>query len=130
MNSSKLLGFIFCLGLVSACASQGWQPTVDPYGDANADLIDEHLEECRQLALKASGGTASSATKGTAIGAGVGAAVGAVIGAVSGNAGSGAATGAAIGGSAGGVKSGVESEGTYKSSYRKCMRNRGHKLLD
>lgn len=128
MNKGLL---IFILMFFSACASKtGWEPTVDPHNDPNPDLIAAHTEECRQLADKASGGTLTQAGVGTAVGAGVGAVVGAVIGSLSGNAGGGAATGAAVGGAGGGVSSGAGAESIYKDAFKKCMRNRGHKLLN
>jgi len=113
--------------LLSACATQtGWSPTVDPYGDPNAHRINQDYEECRQLALRASGGTTQEVVKGAAIGGLLGAATGAAIGAISGNPGAGAAYGAAIGGFGGGTKQGFESEDAYKRAYSNCMRHRGH----
>jgi hypothetical protein len=113
--------------LLSACATQtGWSPTVDPYGDPNAHRINQDYEECRQLALRASGGTTQEVAKGAFIGGLLGAATGAAIGAISGNPGAGAAYGAAIGGFGGGTKQGFESEDAYKRAYSNCMRHRGH----
>jgi outer membrane lipoprotein SlyB len=127
VSAFMLVVFIF----LSACASKtGWEPTVDPHNDPNPDLIAAHTEECRQLADKASGGTLTQAGVGTAVGAGIGAVVGAVIGAVSGNAGGGAATGAAVGGTGAGVSSGAQAEAVYKDAFKRCMQNRGHRLLN
>src|SRR5256712_13884384 len=84
---------------IRGCASYGgWEPTVDTSRDMNRDTLARDLAECKELASKASGGTATEAAKGTGAGAVIGAAAGAVIGAVSGNAGHGAALGAAVGG--------------------------------
>src|SRR2546425_1066370 len=71
---------------ISGCASYGgWEPTVDTSRDMNRDTLARDLAECKELASKASGGTATEAAKGTGAGAVIGAAAGAVIGAVSGN---------------------------------------------
>ncbi len=116
--------------LFSACASQsGWSPTVDPYGDPNAHLLNQDFTECKQLAYRASGGTARQTATGAAVGGLIGAAAGAAIGAVSGNPGRGAAYGAAIGGFGGGAKQGFEAEGGYKRAYNNCMRHRGHYIV-
>jgi len=54
---------------LSACATQsGWSPTVDPYGDPNAYRLNQDLDECRQLALQASGGTAKQTATGAVVG--------------------------------------------------------------
>ena len=113
--------------LVSACATQtGWAPTVDPYGDPNAYRLNQDYEECRQLALQASGGTAKETATGAVVGGLIGAASGAALGAISGDAGTGAAYGAAAGGLGGGFKQGVGAEETYKRAYIKCLQHRGH----
>ena len=130
LKSHKTLFFCSIL-MVSACASQtGWQPTVDPYGDPNAYRINQDTEECRQLALSASGGTAKETATGALIGGAIGAASGAALGAISGNAGAGAAYGAAIGGFGGGTSQGIGAENSYKQAFRNCMRNRGHHVLN
>jgi len=126
---------LIALGMIalwlSGCASYGgWEPTVDPRAGANKETLDRDLTECKELAGKASGGTATETAKGTAVGALGGAAVGAVIGAVTGNAGSGAALGAAIGGTGGAVHEGVGAEGQYKRSYAKCLEGRGHRVIN
>lgn len=117
--------------LLPACATHtNWSPTVDPYGDPNASRLKQDYDDCKQLALQASGGTAKQVATGTIIGGLIGAASGAIIGVISGNPASGAAYGAAIGGLGGGVKQGFESEGGYKNAYNNCMRHRGHYTLD
>jgi outer membrane lipoprotein SlyB len=116
---------------LAGCASYGnWEPTVDPRAGANQENLNRDLSECKELASKASGGTATEAAKGTAAGAVVGAAAGAVIGAVGGHAGSGAALGAAVGGTGAGVHQGVGSEQQYKHSYIKCLEGRGHRVIN
>ncbi|MCK4842959.1 MAG: hypothetical protein KAT04_13945 [Methylococcales bacterium] len=124
--------FSIAIGLlITGCASQtGWSPTVDPYGDPNAYRLNQDLEECRQLALQASGGTAKQAATGAVVGGVIGAASGAALGAISGDAGTGAAYGATIGGIGGAAKQGFEAEGSYKKAYNKCMRHRGHYLIN
>ena len=53
--------------LLTACASQGgWEPTVDSYNDPNANRINQDMVECKQLASKASGGTATETAVGLA----------------------------------------------------------------
>ena len=126
---------LMALGMValwiSGCASyEGWEPTVDTSRDMNRDNLARDLAECKELASKASGGTATEAAKGTGAGAVIGAAAGAVIGAVSGNAGHGAALGAAVGGTSGGVHEGVSAERQYKRSYIRCIEGRGHPVVN
>ena len=126
---------LMALGMValwiSGCASYGgWVPTVDTSRDMNRDNLARDLAECKELASKASGGTATEAAKGTGAGAVIGAAAGAVIGAVSGNAGHGAALGAAVGGTSGGVHEGVSAERQYKRSYIRCIEGRGHPVVN
>jgi uncharacterized protein YcfJ len=94
------------------------------------DALERDLTECKELASKASGGTATEAAKGTGAGAVIGAAAGAVIGAVSGSPGRGAALGSAIGGTSGGVHEGVSAEHQYKRSYIKCLEGRGHPVVN
>ncbi|HEX9898804.1 MAG TPA: glycine zipper family protein, partial [Candidatus Methylomirabilis sp.] len=116
---------------LGGCASYGgWEPTVDPRAGTNQETLNRDLNECKELASKASGGTATEAAKGTGVGAVVGAATGAVIGAVGGHAGSGAALGAAIGGTGGGVHQGLSAEQQYKRSYSRCMEGRGHRVIN
>jgi hypothetical protein len=116
---------------LNGCASYGgWEPTVDPRADTHPDTLNRDLAECKELAGKASGGTATEAAKGTGAGAIGGAAAGAVIGAITGHAARGAATGAAIGGVGGAAKEGVSAEHQYKRSYVKCLEGRGHRVIN
>ena len=125
---------VWCLGFalaVAGCASQGgYRPTVDTYGDPNAERLSQDEAECRQLALQASGGTVKETAKGTLVGGLLGAAGGAAIGAATGNPGKGAAIGAAAGGIGGGAYKGISAEGDFKQAFRNCMRNRGHNVID
>lgn len=126
---------LIALGIIalwlSGCASYGgWEPTVDTGRDTNKATLEQDLLECKELASKASGGTATEAAKGTGAGAVIGAAAGAVIGAVTGSAGHGAALGAAIGGTGGGVHEGASAEQQYKRSYVKCLEGRGHRVIN
>lgn len=116
---------------LGGCASySGWEPTVDPKAGTRQDTLNQDLAECKELANKASGGTATEAAQETAVGAVGGAAVGAIIGAVSGSAGTGAALGAAIGGTGGAAHGGLSAEQQYKRSYVKCLEGRGHRVIN
>ena len=116
---------------ISGCASYGgWEPTVDTNRDLHKDALARDLAECKELASKASGGTATEAAKGTGAGAVIGAATGAVIGAVSGSPGRGAALGSAVGGTGGGIHEGAAAEHQYKRSYVKCLEGRGHPVIN
>ncbi len=127
----RLVAAGFAILWLGGCASYGgWEPTVDTSRDMHKDTLERDLAECKDLASKASGGTATEAAKGTGAGAVIGAAAGAVIGAVSGHAGSGAALGGAIGGTGGGVHQGVSAEHEYKRSYIRCMEGRGHPVVN
>jgi uncharacterized protein YcfJ len=122
---------VLAAALVSGCAAQSnWTPTVDTYGDSRAQYASQDLWECRQLAQKASGGTATEVAKGGLLGGLVGAAAGAAIGAAAGNPGMGAAVGAAAGGIGYGTVKGAQSDASYKRTYENCMRNRGHQVIN
>jgi hypothetical protein len=130
MNKLTTVSVLISSILLTACASQsGWTPTVDTYNDPNAYRINQDMAECKQLASKASGGTASETAIGAGTGALVGAAGGALLGAIAGSPGTGAALGATVGGLGGGAYKGVGAEDKYKSSYNNCMSGRGHKVI-
>lgn len=117
--------------LLSGCASQtGWTPTVDTYNDRNAYRLNQDMEECRQLASQASGGTAKETAIGAGVGGLIGAAGGAAIGAIAGSPGTGAAIGAAAGGLGGAAKQGIGAEDKYKNAYNSCLRQRGHNVVN
>ncbi len=132
MKTKKMF---FLLGsvviLAAGCASQtGWQPVVDPYNDPRAAYINQDLAECKMLAQRVSGYTPGEVVKGGLIGGAIGAASGAAIGAAVGSPGKGAAIGAAAGGIGGGTYKGMDAETAYKNAYIRCMRQRGHKVLN
>src|SRR6266404_5047869 len=117
--------------IIAGCATMGgYQPTVDPYNDADAARIPSDEAECRELALHASGGTARQTAIGGAVGGLLGAAAGAAIGAAAGAPGAGAAIGAASGGRGGGAYEGFSAEQRFKHVFQACMRERGHHVLD
>jgi uncharacterized protein YcfJ len=117
---------------LSGCAEYGgYRPAVDTYNDPNATNLSRDEAECRDLARRASGGTAQQTATGGIVGGLIGAAAGAAIGAATGgNAGKGAAIGAASGGVGGGAYKGIEADQIFKQSYRDCMRNRGHNVVN
>ncbi len=130
MNNHSLKTTVIATLLMTGCASQtGWTPTVDTYNDRNAYRLNQDMEECRQLASQASGGTAKETAVGAGTGALLGAAGGAIVGAFAGNAGRGAAIGAAAGGFGGAAKQGFTAEERYKNAYNNCMSNRGHNVV-
>lgn len=116
---------------LSACVSQSqWSPTVDTYGDGRAQYLAQDTEECRQLAIQASGSTGRQAAEGGLVGGLLGAAAGAAIGAAAGSAGKGAAIGAATAGLGGGIARGFQTQSQFKRVFDQCMRNRGHTVLN
>jgi len=130
-NTSHTVILSLTLLVLSGCASYGtWAPTVDPYGDANANRITADTAECQHLAKQASGGTANETLKGTVVGGLFGAAAGAAIGAAVGNPAGGAALGAATGGMGGAAHNGYNAEDQYKRAYTSCLRNRGHNVVN
>jgi outer membrane lipoprotein SlyB len=125
------LGVAMVLGTAGCAEYGGYRPAVDTYNDPNAQNVSRDEAECRDLARRASGGSAQQTVTGGIVGGLVGAAAGAAIGAAAGgNAGKGAAIGAATGGVGGGAYKGIEADANYKSAYRDCMRNRGHNVLN
>lgn len=118
------------MGLGGCAQYTGWTPTVDTYNDPNAQNISRDMQDCRYMAEHASGGGATQAATGTAVGGLVGAAAGAAIGAAVGSPGTGAAIGAAAGGIGGGAYKGMSSEDDYKTAYIRCMKNRGHNVVN
>ena len=132
MKIGKILFYsLLTLILLSGCASQtGWQPTVDPYNDPRAAYINQDLMECKMLAQRVSGYTPGETAKGALVGGAIGAAAGAAIGAATGAPGKGAAIGAAAGGMGGGTYKGLDAEAKYKNAYIRCMRQRGHNVIN
>lgn len=124
-----------CLGVIalglSGCATQtGWTPTVDTYNDKNSYRLNQDMQECRQLAEQAAGGTAKETAIGAGVGGLIGAAGGAALGAIVGNPATGAAIGAAAGGIGGASKQGIQAEDRFKNAYNSCLRQRGHTVVN
>jgi outer membrane lipoprotein SlyB len=123
------LGLSAVLALSGCAEYGGYRPAVDTYNDPNAQNVSRDEAECRELARRASGGSAQQAVTGGVVGGLIGAAAGAAIGAATGNAGKGAAIGAGTGGIGGGAYKGIEADANYKAAFRDCMRNRGHNVV-
>ncbi len=132
MSSTTKISFVLISTLsLAGCYSQGgWTPTVDAYGDPNAQFINRDMDDCQQLATHASGGTAKETAIGAGVGGLLGGATGAALGAITGSTGTGAALGAAVGGIGGAAKQGFSAEDEYKRAYSSCMRNRGHHIVN
>ena len=123
----KLITLLLVCFVLFGCATYSdWKPTVDSYNDPNAGRIPQDMAECKQLSSQTSGDGAEETAKGAVVGGLIGAASGAALGAISGDAG----TGAALGGFGGGAKQGFGEDSTYKKIFIKCMRNRGHNVLN
>jgi outer membrane lipoprotein SlyB len=118
------------VAMLSGCVSQAtWTPTVDTYGSSRAQFVNRDMQECRELAMQASGDSTRKAATGTVAGGLIGAAAGAAIGAMAGSPGMGAAAGAAAGGIGTGAVRGIRSNQRFQSVFEQCMRNRGHSVL-
>ena len=128
----KLVVLALIASLIFAgCASQsGWRPTVDPYNDPHADMMEADFRECDGLARNVAGNSANEASRGAFLGGVIGAAFGAVFGAIFGDPGTGAAMGAAVGGIQGGANRGLSAEQHFQRAYVNCMRNRGHNVIN
>ena len=130
MKGSKLIFTACCLTMTTACVSQTqWRPTVDTYGSSRAQFVTRDEQECRQLAMQASGSSTEQAVGGAVVGGLLGAAAGAAIGAAAGSPGRGAAIGAAAGGIGTGTVRGVQSNQNFQRAFTQCMRNRGHTVI-
>jgi len=116
--------------LCAGCATQRpWTPTVDTFNNSNTQFVSRDMEECRNLALQASGSAPDQAVRGAVTGGLVGAAAGAAIGSAFGSAGRGAAVGAAAGGIGMGAVRASQTEQAFKRAYTNCMRQRGHNVI-
>lgn len=127
---SVMLMTMAALGIGGCAQYSNWTPTVDTYNDPNAQNLTRDMQECQQLAKQASGGGATETAKGAAMGGLAGAAAGAALGAVLGSPGKGAALGAAAGGLGYGANKAMTSEDDYKNAYTRCMKNRGHNVVN
>jgi len=122
---------LMAIVLVSGCVSYGgYEPTVDPYGDARADRIDQDLYECRGLARQAYEYHSDETAHGIFTGAFWGAILGGIFGSVAGDAAMGMAVGATAGAVGGGLQGEMNAEQRYVWAYRNCMRNRGHNVIN
>lgn len=128
----RLLAAGTCLTMLGAgCATEKpWTPTIDTFGSSRSQYVSQDLEECRDLALQASGETVPQGVRATVIGGLVGAAAGAAIGAGFGSPGRGAAVGGAAGGVGLGATRVARSESAFRQAYVNCMRQRGHNVVN
>lgn len=116
---------------LAGCVNQNsWSPTIDPYTDPNAARLGTDEAQCRQIATQASGGSLESTGKGAIVGGLLGAAAGAAIGAIAHDPGMGAAIGATAGGLGGGAYEGEKSSQSFQQVFSKCLRERGHNVLN
>jgi len=130
MNRIATVTTLIALMALSACAQQqNWSPTLDTSSDPHANRISADLAQCKDVASKAAdqaGSLLESGGIGTVAGAAGGALIGAMVGAPAMGAGYGAAAGAGLGLGHGAMSS----DDTYRSTYTKCMQNRGHTVLN
>ena len=131
MKKKLAVATLICSLVFAGCASQsGWRPTVDPYNDPHAAMMETDFRECDALAREVSGNTAAEATRGAFVGGMIGATFGAIFGAIFGDPGTGAAIGAATGGFEGATGSGLSAEHHFQRAYVNCIRNRGHNVIN
>lgn len=130
MRRCWTVGMILAL-LCAGCATQRpWTPTVDTFGSSNAQYVSRDMEQCRNLALQASGYAPEQAVRGAVTGGLVGAAAGAAIGSAFGSAGRGALVGGVAGGVSTGAASAAQTEEAFKRAFTNCMRQRGHTVIN
>ena len=135
---NRFLSLSTALMIVSGCATSSqtqWTPTVDTYGNSRAQYLTRDTEECRSLAMRASGSTREQATQAAVsrglVGAASGAAVGAVVNRDSWRgARQGAAIGAAAGALSGGYSAAAETDAQFRRAFENCMRQRGHTVIN
>jgi len=128
VRSIVLAGVLTSPLLLAACGDTGasYRPVIDTV-HTPADVVarqESDLAECHKLAEQRGYDDGQVATK-----AGGAAVVGAVIGAVSGGL-RGAAAGAAVGGAAGAGAGAVDIHTRRQRIVVKCMRARGHNVID
>ena len=134
----RLLCLSAAVAILAGCATTSqttWTPTVDTYGNSRAQYVSRDTEECRSLAMRASGSTSEQATQSAVsrglVGAATGAAVGAVVNRDSWRgARSGAAIGAAAGALSGGYGTAARTDAQFRRAFENCMRNRGHTVIN
>lgn len=129
----SFLALGFGMALLAGCATQSqqtWRPTVDTYGSSRAQYLSRDTEECRSLAMSASGPTGGNTAR-SAVGGGLlGAAAGTAIGAATGNIGRGAAIGGTLGAVGAGTSSAAQTDANFQRAFNNCMRNRGHRVIN
>jgi len=129
MKISHISALLILSVLATGCAStSGWRPVVDPRMDKSPDTVQRDMFECKTLADQASDIT-KEVGMGAAVGAVTGVAGGAMAGAVAGNAAAGAAGGALLAIPAG-IWEGYQANENFKLAFKRCMRQRGHTLVN
>jgi outer membrane lipoprotein SlyB len=134
----RLLALSAAVAVLTGCATTSqtqWTPTVDTYGSSRAQFLTRDTEECRALAMRASGSTREQAAQSAAFRGLVGAATGAAVGAVVDRDNwRGARRGAAIGGAAGALSGGYgaasQTDAAFRRAFNNCMRQRGHTVIN
>ena len=126
-------GIVILAGCASTSQTQ-WTPTVDTYGNSRAQYLSRDMEECRALAMRASGSQSEQTTQGAVsgglLGAASGAAVGGILSGSNRGLGRGAAVGAIAGALAGGIRSASQTEAEFKRAFNNCLRQRGHNVIN
>lgn len=130
MHRSLVTATVAALLIAGCAAQQPWTPVVDTYRDSRAQYLGRDMEECRGLALQASGLAPQQGVVGAIMGGLVGAAAGAAIGAALGNPARGAAVGAAAGGIGTGISAAAGADVAFRRAYVNCMRQRGHPVIN
>lgn len=129
MKKTHLSSLLLCSAVLSGCASMsGWRPIIDPRMDQHPETTQRDMVECKALAEQASDIT-KEVGMGAGIGAVAGAGTGAAAGAVAGSAATGAAAGAILAVPAG-VWAGYQANEDFKRSFKTCMRQRGHAIVN
>jgi len=134
----RLLSLSTAVVILGGCATTPqtqWTPTVDTYGSSRAQYLTRDTEECRSLAMRASGSTSEHAAQAAVSRGLVGAATGAAVGAVVNRdnwqgARRGAAIGAAAGALSGGYGAAAQTDAQFRRAFNNCMRQRGHTVIN
>lgn len=135
--TQRLLALSFAIAMLSGCATTSqtqWTPTVDTFGNSRAQYLSRDTEECRALAMRASGSiseqTSQAAVTGGLLGAASGAAIGSIAGGSRSSAGRGAALGGVTGAMASGARASAQTEAEFQRAFRNCLRQRGHNVIN
>ena len=127
------IGIATLTGCTTTSQTQ-WTPTVDTYDNSRAQYLSRDTEECRALAMRASGSQSEQTTQGALSGGLLGAAGGAAIGGILSGSnrglGRGAAVGAITGALAGGTRKASQTESQFKRAFNNCLRQRGHNVIN